>query len=92
MVITLLYRITLGFLLGYNNEEELSTLFGVGITLAFLLYNLINLPFSKAYHNYRGCICHITQFITIFVSMFYRSMKSTSDPSTVPYIFLPAKI
>jgi len=83
---------SLGFILGYSNEDDLSTLFAVGISLLFLIYNFINLPFIKAYHNYRACSCHLTNFITVFVAMYYRSMKSTTPQETVAYIFSPAKI
>ncbi len=81
-----------GFLLAYSNDDDLSTLFTLGCSLFFLVYNLVNLPFAKAYHNYRACLCHLAQFITIFVAMYYRSMKSTTEPSLVAAIFSPAKL
>lgn len=83
---------SIGFLLAFSNDDDLSTLFALGISLLFLIYNLVNLPFVKAYHNYRACLCHLTQFITLFVAMYYRSMKSTSSPIEVASIFSPAKI
>lgn len=92
MTITLLFRLLLGFFLAFNNENHLSTLFVLGISLAFILYNLINLPYSQAYHNYRACICHLSQFVIIFVTMYYRSMKSTTDITEVASIYEPAKI
>lgn len=67
----------LGLYLSTNNEDDLSTLIVLAITIMFLLYNLVNLPFTKAYHNYRANICHLTQFITLFVAMYYRSMRSS---------------
>jgi hypothetical protein len=91
MSISILYRSLVGFLLAFSNDDDLSTLFTLGIALLFLMYNLINLPFSKAYHNYRACLCHFTQFATLFVAMYYRSMKSTSSPIQVAVIFSPAK-
>jgi hypothetical protein len=92
MAVSILYRTSVGFLLAYSNDDDLSTLFALGISLLFLLYNLVNLPFAKAYHNYRACLCHMTQFITLFVAMYYRSMKSTTSPTIVASIFSPAKI
>ena len=58
----------------------------------FLLYNLVNLPFTKAYHNYRANICHFAQFVTLFVAMFYRSMMSNNSLSTSAYIFSPVYV
>ncbi len=64
----------------------------MALSIAFLLYNLVNLPYKKAYHNYRANICHFTQFISLFVAMYYRSMKSTTSRSTVAKVFAPAYI
>jgi len=83
---------SIGFLLGYSNEDDLSTLWAVGISLLFVMYNLVNLPFTKAYHNYRACMCHCSQFVLLFVSMFYRSMTSSTPIKQVAYIFSPAKL
>ena len=92
MTITLIFRLLLGFFLAFNNESHLSTLFVLGISLAFILYNLINLPYAQAYHNYRACICHLSQFVIIFVTMYYRSMKSTTNVAEVASIYEPAKL
>ncbi len=64
----------------------------MALSIAFLLYNLVNLPYTKAYHNYRANICHLTQFISLFVAMYYRSMKSTTSRNTVSKVFAPAYI
>ena len=92
MAISIVYRSLVGFLLAFSNDDDLSTLFSLGLSLLFLMYNLVNLPFKKAYHNYRACLCHLTQFVTLFVAMYYRSMKSTTPSSEVAVIFSPAKI
>jgi hypothetical protein len=70
----------------------MSTLIVMALSIAFLLYNLVNLPYAKAYHNYRANICHLTQFISLFVAMYYRSMKSSTSRSKVSTIFSPAYI
>lgn len=66
----------LGVYMSTSNEDDLSTLIVLAISIGFLLYNLVNLPFTKAYHNYRANICHFCQFIILFIAMYYRSMKS----------------
>lgn len=68
---------SLGLYMSTDSQNELSTLIVLALSILFLLYNLVNLPFTKAYHNYRANICHLTQFICLFVAMYYRSMKSS---------------
>lgn len=80
---TLFYRMGMGYYLASQNEDEMSTLMVMGISIAFLLYNLVNLPFSKAYHNYRANLCHLVNFLTLFVALYYRSMKSTTSSEEV---------
>ena len=91
-VVTLLFRVALGIYIAASNEDETSTLFAVGICLAFLLYNLVNLPFTDAYHNYRANLCHTTMLITLFVALYYRSMKSNTPSQEVAYIHDPARL
>ena len=64
----------------------------LAISILFLLYNLINLPFTKAYHNYRANICHITQFVCLFVTLYYRSMMSNKSYTNVAVNFTPVYI
>ena len=64
----------------------------MAISIAFLLYCLVNLPFTKAYHNYRANICHLTNFVTLFVVMFYRSMMSSKSQKEISTIYTPAYI
>ena len=79
----------LGLYLSSANEDNLSTLIVIAFTIYFLIYSLVNLPFSRAYHNYRANICHLTQFVILFVAMYYRSMMSTTPLSTSAFIFGP---
>jgi uncharacterized membrane protein len=88
-VITIIYRMCLGLYMSSSNEDELSTLIVLGLSISFLLYNLVNLPFTKAYHNYRANICHFCQFIVLFVAMYYRSMKSSASSDQVANIYSP---
>ena len=69
----------IGLYMASANENPLSTLIILAFSILFLVYNLVNLPFTKAYHNYRANICHLTQFVILFVAMYYRSMKSTTS-------------
>jgi hypothetical protein len=70
----------------------MSSMVVMALSIAFLLYNLINLPYVKAYHNYRANICHITQFICLFVTMYYRNMMSTTSYSSMAKIYTPVYI
>lgn len=67
----------------------MSTLIVIALSLTFLLYNLVNLPYVKAYHNYRANICHLTQFICLFVALYYRSMMSSTSRTAVSTVFSP---
>jgi hypothetical protein len=88
-MITIVYRMGIGYYTSTMNENNLSSLIVLALSLFFMLYNLVNLPFQKAYHNYRANICHVTQFICLFVGMYYRSIKSTSPVDDVNSIYAP---
>lgn len=62
----------------------------MALSIAFLLYNLVNLPYAQAIHNYRANICHFAQAICLFVTMYYRSMMSSSTAAEVASIHKPA--
>lgn len=86
---TILYRTGIGLYIATANEDPMSTLIVIALSIAFLLYNLVNLPYNKAYHNYRANICHFTQFICLFVAMYYRSMLSSTPSSSTANVFSP---
>ena len=64
----------------------------MAISICFVLYSLVNLPFTRAYHNYRANLCHLTNFVTLFVAMYYRSMMSTTSPKETSTEYFPAYI
>jgi len=64
----------------------------VGFSLVFICYNLINLPFRQAYHNYRANTCHIAQLIILFVTNYYDSMTENDTMDKKAYEFTPAEI
>ena len=73
-MITIIYRMGVGYYMATMNEADLSTLIVLAISIFFLLYNLVNLPFRQAFHNYRANLCHLTQFLCLFIAMYFRSM------------------
>ena len=79
----------IGFYMSTANEDELSTLIMLSFSIYFLLYNLVNLPFQKAYHNYRACICHLVQFMILYIAMYYRVMTDPSDPNYIDNKLIP---
>jgi hypothetical protein len=89
-VVTILYRTGIGLYISTANEDSMSTLIVMGLSICFLLYNLVNLPYTKAYHNYRANVCHFAQFICLFVAMYYRSMMSTTSSEAMGGVFAPA--
>lgn len=88
-MVTIVYRLCIGLYLSMANEDDLSTLIILAVSIMFLIYNLVNLPFAQAYHNYRANICHLTQFVTLFVAMYYRSMMSTTPLEGSAYTYGP---
>jgi hypothetical protein len=88
-VVTILYRTGIGLYISSSNEDSMSTLIVMALSIAFLLYNLVNLPYTKAYHNYRANVCHFTQFVCLFVAMYYRSMMSTIPSTDMANVFSP---
>lgn len=73
--ITIMYRFALGIYMSTGNESDDSTLLILAISLAFIMFNAINLSYKKFYHNYRANISHISQLVILMVTNYYRSMK-----------------
>jgi hypothetical protein len=73
-VFSLMYRFVLGYYIAVKSEYVMSSLVIVGFSILFIGYNLINLPFVQAYHNYRANICHVSQLVVLLVTNYYDSM------------------
>ena len=91
-VFTIIYRIVLGLSMSHFNEVEESTIVNVFYAIIFLVFLMTNLPYAKAYHNYRAIIVQLTNLIILSVTMYYRSMKSNTDPSVTYQILSPAML
>lgn len=63
---------------GVMHEYEAGTLVVVGMSLLFLLYNFVSLPYRSILHNYRSNLIHVSCFIMLLCTNIYRSMKSTT--------------
>jgi hypothetical protein len=90
-VVSLVYRFTLGYYIAVKTEYTLSSLMIVGISMVFVGYNFINLPFRDAYHNYRACVCHLAQLVILFVSNYYDSMTENEPLKDKSHNFTGAK-
>ena len=64
----IIYRFALGFCMSYFRDCSFVTLYLLGLSLPFIIYNLVNLPFQNSFHNYRSNVCHITELIIIIVA------------------------
>jgi hypothetical protein len=64
----------------------------MGISLAFFMYVMINLPFKDASQNYRTCLCHATMLVILFTTNYYRTMKDNTPMQIKASIFTPAII
>lgn len=65
----------LGFYLAYGNDYLYSILIILAIMLAFIISNLVNLPFYDVNHNYRASLFQLTQLFIIFGANFYSVIK-----------------
>jgi hypothetical protein len=75
-VLALIFRFSLGYYTAIKTSYTLSTLISVGFCMLWVMYNLVNLPFRKAYQNYRACCCHIAQLVILMVANYYDSLLS----------------
>ncbi len=60
--------------------------------MIFIGYNLINLPFTDAYHNYRANICHCAQLVILFVTNYYDSLTENQPLEEKAYQFSAAEL
>ena len=91
-VFTIIYRMVLGLSMSHFNEVEESTIVNVFYAIIFLVFLMASIPYAKAYHNYRAIIVQLTNLIILSVTMYYRSMKSNTDPSVTYQIQSPAML
>lgn len=76
MIVSIIFRMTLGFCMAVVNDHLYGNLFILAISCAFVLYTLVSLPFSEAYQNYRALLCHCTQLVILVIANFYTVMKA----------------
>ena len=50
----------------------------LGISIAFVMFVLINLPFIDTIQNYRTVAIQVTMLYILLVANYYRSMKSNT--------------
>ena len=74
------------------NEVEEATIANVFYGIFFLVYIMATLPYVKGYHNYRAIIVQSSGLVILSVTMYYRSMKSNTDPAVTYQILYPAVV
>ena len=82
----------LGLYMATSIEDTFGTLIILAFSLAYIMYNIINLPYSDFYHNYRANICHLTQLIILCATNYYRSMRFNDPLEVKARIYGPAKL
>lgn len=82
----------LGFYTAVKSDYDESTLIILGFSLMFMLYMMVNLPFTNVYQNYRCGLIHFTMFFTLLTANYYRSMKSNTPMEVKGRIYTPAVI
>lgn len=76
--LTVVYRMVLGFYTAVKSDYDEGTLIILAFSLTFMLYTIVNLPFTNVFQNYRCSLIHITMLYTLLTTNYYRSMKSTT--------------
>lgn len=89
-VCTIAFRMTLGACMSQMNEVEEATIVNFFIGVVFIMYLMTNTPYIKGYHNYRSMFDQAAILCSLFVAMYYRSMKSTTASAIATQILDPA--
>ena len=76
--LTVVYRMILGFYTAVKSDYNEGTLIILAFSLAFMLYIIVNLPFSNVFQNYRCSLIHLTMLYTLLTTNYYRAMKSNT--------------
>ncbi len=79
MSLTIAYRIILGLYTAVKIDYDESSLIVLAFALTFMMYHIINLPFSNFVHNYRSGLIHMTMLYILLTTNYYRGMKSTTS-------------
>ena len=90
VVLSIVYRVGVSVYVGAMHEYEAGTLVVVGMSLLFLLYNFVSLPYTSTLHNYRSNLIHVSCFIMLLCTNIYRSMKSTTPIEEKGRFYHPA--
>ncbi len=91
MIVTAIYRFTLGLLLALLNDWVESGVVFTFVSGAFLTYLFLCEPFIDNFQNIRSKAIHSIHVIILFINMYYR-FESAQDEVEVSYIVFPAYI
>lgn len=86
------FRIALGLFCAMKHSYEFSTIFIVGLSIAFTMYVIINLPFNDVFQNYRTGMIQATTMYILLVADYYRTMKSNTPMTAKGRIYGPAMV
>lgn len=57
-----------------------------------MVFIFANIPYIKVYHNYRALVIQAAQLGILCITMYYRSMKSTTSLEITSKLFTPALV
>lgn len=89
-IFSFLYRVALGILIAYQNDNPAITVINTFLSVGFLMYQMVDLPYREGYQNYRAILCQLSVTTIMAIAMFYRSMKQNTPLDTKGYIVNPA--
>jgi hypothetical protein len=82
----------LGLYCALKSDYDQGSLLIMAFSLSFIMYTIINLPFSDTMQNYRCCLIHGSMLYTLLTTNYYRGMKSTTPLEIKGRIYTPAII
>ena len=91
MIVTAVYRFTLGILLALLNDWVESGVVFTFVSGAFLTYLFMCEPFIDNFQNIRSKAIHSIHVLVLFINMYYR-FESTEDDVGVSYFLFPAYV
>lgn len=99
--IIFVYRVTVAAIMACSMENGYDFLFAIFVSIGFVMFNLINLPYRSTLHNYRSNIVYLSECVVLITANYYRTMKSNTPlpvkahlhhPALLLYVFLTLSV
>lgn len=86
---SLLYRLGLGFYLGYLGDWGQSPLVALVFPMGMLLYCVLVLPYRDCFGNYFCVAVHLGEFVVLYVGNYYQNVEYYTGLAQLGHDFMP---